>query len=134
MNSRERVIAAIEHREPDRVPVDLGGSIMSGIMAQALARIRPYLGLEARPPRVYEVFQMLGEVEPDMVERLGIDVLPVEPETLFFGLKRRNYKAWKLFDGTSVRVPGQFSVEDAGDALILHEGGDLEKPPGKSVV
>jgi hypothetical protein len=129
MNSRERVIAAIEHREPDRVPVDLGGSIMSGIMAQALARIRPYLGLEARPPRVYEVFQMLGEVEPDMVERLGIDVLPVEPETLFFGLKRRNYKAWKLFDGTSVRVPGQFSVEDAGDALILHEGGDLEKPP-----
>jgi len=129
MNSRERVIAAIEHREPDRVPMDLGGSIMSGIMAQALARVRPYLGLAARPPRVYEVYQMLGEVEPDMVERVGIDVLPVEPEALFFGLKRRDYKAWRLFDGTPVRVPGQFAVEDAGDALILHEEGDPGKPP-----
>jgi len=129
MNSRERVIAAIEHREPDRVPVDLGGSIMTGIMAQALARVRPYLGLEPRPPRVYEVFQMLGEVEPDMVERVGIDVLPVEPEAMFFGLKRRNYKAWMLFDGTQVRVPGQFNVEDAGDALILREEGDPANPP-----
>jgi len=129
MNSRERVIASIEHREPDRIPIDLGGSIMTGIMAQALARVRPYLGLEPRPPRVYEVFQMLGEVEPDMVERVGIDVLPVEPEAMFFGLKRRNYKAWNLFDGTPVRVPGQFNVEDAGDALILHEEGNPAKPP-----
>ncbi|MHB0936915.1 MAG: uroporphyrinogen decarboxylase family protein [Armatimonadota bacterium] len=128
MNSRERVIAVIEHREPDRVPVDLGGTIMSGIMAQALDKVRPFLGLESRPPRVYEVFQMLGEVEPDMVERVGIDVLPVEPETLFFGLKRRNYKAWTLFDGTPVRVPGQFNVVDTGDHLIIHDEGDPAKP------
>ena len=55
---------------------------MSGIMAQALVRLRRHLGLEERPVRVYEVFQMLGEVEPDVVDRLGIDVLPVEPLVL----------------------------------------------------
>ena len=111
MNSRERVIAAIEHREPDRVPVDLGATIMSGIMAQPLAALRRHLGLEARPPRVYEVYQMLGEVEQDLIERYGVDVLPVEPAAMFFGIRRENYKPWRLFDGTEVLVPGGFQVE-----------------------
>ncbi len=129
MTSRERVLAAIEHREPDRVPVDLGGTIMSGITALALGKLRRHLKLAERLPRVYEVYQMLGEVEPDLVERLGIDVLPVEPETLFFGLARRDFKPWKLFDGTMVLMPGQFAVEvgPEGDWL-LHEGGDPAKP------
>ena len=37
MTSRERVMAALEHREPDRIPLDLGGTIMTGIAVQALA-------------------------------------------------------------------------------------------------
>lgn len=127
MTSRERVIFAIEHREPDRVPVDLGGSIMSGIMAQALARLRGHNG-DPRPPRVYEVFQMLGELEPDEVEALGVDVLPVEPEILFFGLKRRDYRPWTLCDGTPVLMPGQFEVEDGGDDWLLHQEGDPAQP------
>jgi len=129
MTSRERVRQAIEHREPDRVPVDLGGSIMSGIMAQPLARLRRHLGLADRPPKVYEVFQMLGEVEPDLVERLGLDVLPVEPRSLFFNIPRENYKPWRLFDGTAVLVPGRFAVEtDAEGNWLLHDGGDPTKP------
>ena len=111
MTSRERVIAAIEHREPDRVPLDIGGTIMSGITVKALVNLRRALGLEDRLPKVYEVFQMLGEVEPDLVEALGIDVLPVEPSSLFFGLRREHYKPWTLFDGTRVLMPGQFNVD-----------------------
>ncbi len=53
MTSRERVRAALDFREPDRVPLDLGGSIMSGIMAHPLDALRKHLGLEARPVRVY---------------------------------------------------------------------------------
>lgn len=128
MTSRERVLAAIAHQEPDRVPVDLGGTIMSGIMAQALAKLREYAGISDRPPRVYEVYQMLGEMDPDEWDRYGIDVLPVEPETLFFGLKRRDYTPSTLFDGTAVLMPGEFAVEDGGEHWLLHEGGDPSKP------
>ena len=129
MTSRERVRAALSFREPDRVPLDLGGSIMSGIMAHPLDRLRRHLGLEPRPVKVYEVFQMLGEVEADLVERLGIDVLPVEPPVQFFGLRREGWKPWRLWDGTEVLVPGQFAVEiDPEGSLLLHTAGDPSRP------
>lgn len=129
MTSRERVLTALRHQEPDRVPLALGDTVMSGTMAQALDRLRRHLGLAARPVKVHEVFQMLGEVEMDVVDALGIDTLPVELPVLFFGLRRDNYKPWRLWDGTEVRVPGQFAVEtDASGNLRLHEGGDPARP------
>jgi len=129
MTSRERVLKALNHEEPDRVPIDLGGTIMSGIMAHALDRLRRHLGLAESPPKVYEVFQMLGEVEMDLVERLGVDVLPVEPPAQFFSLRRENYKPWQLWDGTEVLMSGEFRAEtDAAGDLLLHEGGDPAEP------
>jgi hypothetical protein len=129
MTSRERVLKALSFQEPDRVPLDLGGTIVSGIMAHALDRLRKYLGLELRPVKVYEALQMLGEVEMDVVERLGIDVLPLEPPLQFFGLRRENWKPWKLWDGTEVLVPGQFDVEvDTEGNWLLHTEGDHGKP------
>jgi hypothetical protein len=129
VTSRERVLKALSFQEPDRVPLDLGGSIMSGIMAHPLDRLRSHLGLEPRPVKVYEVFQMLGEVEADLVERLGIDVLPVEPPVQFFGLRREGWKPWRLWDGTEVLVPGQFAVEtDPEGSLLLHTAGDPARP------
>lgn len=129
MTSRERVRASLAHREPDRVPIDLGSNLTSGIMAHALDRLRAHLGFERRPVRVHEVFQMLGEVEMDVVERLGADILPVEPLVQFFGLRRENWKPWKLWDGTGVLVPGQFDVElDAEGGWLLHSGGDPTRP------
>ncbi len=129
MNSRERVLTAINHQEPDRVPIDLGGSIVSGIMAGALVRLRRHLGLDG-PVKVYDVFQMLGQVAFDLVERFELDLLPVEPEAIFFDhLPNRDYRPWKLFDGTEVLMPGAFAVEvsPAGDWL-MHEDCDPARP------
>jgi hypothetical protein len=129
VTSRERVLTALDFREPDRVPIDLGSNLQSGIMAHALDRLRRHLGLAARPVKVHEVFQMLGEVEPDVVERLGADVLPVEPLVQFFGLRREGWKPWRLWDGTEVLVPGQFDVETDDDGgWLLHAGGDRGRP------
>jgi hypothetical protein len=129
MTSRERVLKTLNFREPDRVPLDLGGSIMSGIMAHPLDRLRRHLRLEPRPVRVYEVFQMLGEVELDLIERLAIDVLPVEPPVQFFGLRREGWKPWRLWDGTEVLVPGQFAVQMSAEGdWLLHTAGDPSKP------
>jgi uroporphyrinogen-III decarboxylase len=130
MTSRERIIASIEHREPDRVPVDLGGSIMTGIAAKALSDFFVYKPLQKRRVKVYEIYQMLGEVEEEMLEYVQGDVLPLEPESIFFDIKRRGYKPGQLFDGTEVLLPEAFNVEVAenGD-WILHRGGAPEQPP-----
>ncbi|NPV53451.1 MAG: methyltransferase [Firmicutes bacterium] len=102
---------------------------MSGIMAEALHRLRRELGLEEGIVKVYDVFQMLGEVELDLVERFHVDVLPVEPPALFFGIRREDYKPWQLFDGTPVLVPGDFNVEIGADgSWLLHEGGKPSAP------
>jgi len=79
MTSRERVRAALAHREPDRVPFDLGGSCVTGIHARAYARLREALGLPAGEPRVGDIAQQLADVEPDVIEALGCDVRGVSP-------------------------------------------------------
>jgi uroporphyrinogen decarboxylase len=79
MTSRERVRAALDHREPDRIPFDLGGSRMTGIHIQAYARLRSALGLGPGRPRVVDVVQQLADVEADVTEALGCDVRAVLP-------------------------------------------------------
>lgn len=128
MNSRERVLTAINHQEPDRVPIDIGGSIVSGIMAGALTRFREHIGLST-PVKVYDCFQMLGEVTSDLVNQYDFDVLPVEPAAIFFDfLPSENHKPWTLFDGTEVLMPGNFAVEVSPEGhWLLHEDGDINK-------
>ena len=130
MTSRERVLAALNHKEPDRVPIDLGGSFVTGIAAQSLDRLRRRLGLEDRPVKVYDVMQMLGEVESDVAERLGVDVLPVEVPALTLGVRRGDWKPWRLFDGTDVLVPGQFDadVSPEGDWLLRSPARPMSPP------
>lgn len=129
MTSRERVLKAIDHEEPDRVPLDLGGSFVTGIHAQSLHHLRRRLGLEDRPVRVTDVMQMLGEVEMDLVERLHLDVLPIEPLEMQLGLSDPSLKTWQLFDGTEVFVPGDFDVELKGDEWVLHAGQGKQRRP-----
>ena len=54
MNSRERIVAALNHKETDKTPVDFSGHRSSGISAIAYARLRNYLGLPKKPIRVYD--------------------------------------------------------------------------------
>lgn len=130
LSSRERVIKSLNHEEPDRVPIDMGSTFVCGIMAQALDNLRKYLGLPDKKVKVYDIFQMLGEVEIDVIERLNLDILPIEAlYDEFFNFKRDNYKAWKLMDGTEVLMPGQFNVEvDNNGDWLLHEKADINKP------
>lgn len=77
--SRARVRAAIAHRAPDRVPFDLGGTRVTGIHARAYERLRPALGLEPREARIADVTQQLADVEPDVLDALGVDVRCLSP-------------------------------------------------------
>lgn len=130
MTSRERVLTALDHREPDRVPLDLGGTFCTGIAAQAVTQLRRQLGLADHPVKVYDLYQVLGEVELDLVERLGLDCLPVFPPTVTMGLRNEAWQTWTLMDGTQVMVPGSFEVEvtPAGDWLFYPQN-DRSRPP-----
>ncbi|MCX6067313.1 MAG: hypothetical protein NT121_16415, partial [Chloroflexi bacterium] len=61
MNSRERVLTAINHKEPDRVPFDMGGTVVTGIQAKAYRRLRQYLGLPEKEVVIIDMLQQLAQ-------------------------------------------------------------------------
>lgn len=132
MNSRERVLAAIHHREPDSVPLDLGGSAVSGMHVSSVYLLRQALGLDTpgTPVKVIEPYQMLGEIQPDLMDALGVDVVPLGSPRNLFGFRNENWKPWTFFDGTPVLVPEAFNTapEENGDILMYPEG-DRSAPP-----
>ena len=77
-NSHQRLLAALAHREPDKVPFDLGGTLVSGINVNALRNLRRELGLPGEPEVLDRVTQM-GETGDDVRQRLGVDVKSVRP-------------------------------------------------------
>lgn len=77
MSSRERVLLALEHREPDRVPYDLGTSGATGIHVSALRKVLPYLGFEAKDVRIGDIRGQLAELDDEIRSRLGVDTQAV---------------------------------------------------------
>ena len=80
MTSRERVTAAVNFREPDRVPIDLGGTRASGINAVVYDRLKRRMGIST-PTKLHDPMQILAELEPEMIDRLAVDVVPLEAAT-----------------------------------------------------
>jgi uroporphyrinogen decarboxylase len=81
MNSRERVLTALNHKEPDRVPFDMGGTVVTGIQAKAYRRLRQYLGLPEKEVTIIDMLQQLALVDDDVMQRLGVDVRNVSPRS-----------------------------------------------------
>jgi uroporphyrinogen decarboxylase len=76
--SNGRVLAALEHREPDRVPLDFGGAEVAGINVHTMRRMRRHLGLDEHVEVDAKVIQT-GVMDDDLIERLGVDVKIVPP-------------------------------------------------------
>lgn len=124
MTSKERVRAAVSHREPDRLPVDFGSSFITGIHCSVVAALRRHYGLEDRPVKVCEPYQMLGEVEEDLLEALGLDVQPIFPHRTIFGFPNEDWKPWRTPWGQDVLVSAHFvtSTDAPGNTFIYPEG------------
>jgi uroporphyrinogen decarboxylase len=102
MTSRERVLTALNHREPDRVPIDCSGHRSSGIAAMLYPKLRQFLGLPARPVRVYDPIQQLAILDDDILERFGIDTIELGRG---FALRDEDWADWVLPDGTPCEMP-----------------------------
>ncbi len=116
MNSRQRVLAALNHREPDRVPVDLSGHRSSGIAAMAYARLRRHLGLAERPIRVYDPLQQLAIVDEDVLDRFGVDTVELGRA---FAEGDECWADWILPDGTPCQMPIWALPERDGRRWVL---------------
>lgn len=132
MTSRERLLATLNRQPVDRVPVDFGGTRQSGIAASAYHALREHLGLRGRRPvRVFDLFQMLAEVEQDVAERFGADCVGLYRPEVAFGIRNERWKPWRLFDGTPVEVPGDFhpEIEPNGDWVLRRNGELIARMP-----
>lgn len=121
--SRERLADTLNHKQPDRIPIDFGGTSVTCMHANCIAALRDYYGLEKRPVRIHEPFQMLGFPDDDLQDAMGLDVVGVFPRTTMFGFPLEPCKIWD-FNGLEVLVPENFntSVDSKGDTLIYPEG------------
>ena len=131
MTSRERLQLTLNHNQPDRVPVDFGGTAVTGMHVAALSRLRQaILGEPNYRVKVVEPYQMLGEVDESLRHALGIDVVGLIPRTTLFGFENRTWKPFALFDGTEVAVPGDFNFTKNSDGdLLIYPTGDGTAPP-----
>jgi uroporphyrinogen decarboxylase len=78
-SSRERLLKALAHQEPNRVPLDLGSTQVTGIHVIAYQRLRQVLGLPPAEPQIYDYIQGLALPDPDVIDRLGMDVRGLFP-------------------------------------------------------
>ena len=108
MNHRERVIAAIRHRQPDRIPVDLGGMRSTGIMALAYAGLKAHLGISEGGIYVFDTMQQLALVEEPVRQRFGCDVVILDRGLL------AGWRDYRLPDGTPARICADFRTQPDG--------------------
>jgi len=132
MTSRERVALALNHQEPDRLPLDLGASPTTGMQVSSVYLLRQALKFDppGTPVKVVEPYQMLGEIKPDLMETLGVDVVPLPGPRTMFGFPNQGWKPWTLFDGTPVLIPEAFNTDPESDgSILMYPEGDRSVPP-----
>jgi hypothetical protein len=130
MTSRERLNATLNHRQPDRIPLDLGSTGVTGMHCASVAALRRHYGLEERPVRVWEPLQLLGIIDEDLQQALGVDVEGVFGRSTIFGFANEGWKPWRLPDGLEVLVSKRFNTTvDADGNTYIYPQGDMSAPP-----
>jgi hypothetical protein len=130
MTSYERVLASLNHRQPDKVPVDFGATPVTGMHVRIVSALRDHFGLEKRMVKAYEPYQMLGLIEADLQEALGVDIDGIPAYETMFGYPNENWKPWKFHDGFTVLVSEHFmSTVDADGSYLVYPKGDVNTPP-----
>jgi uroporphyrinogen decarboxylase len=123
MTSRERVRAALRHVEADRVPVDCGGTEVTGLHGIAYNRLKEHLSIADGKTQLFHVYMQLAKVEEPIRRRFSADVV-----RLSFEPKR--WKPWKLSDGAPCEVPEGWSplrLDDGSEVLMGLDGEPMIK-------
>lgn len=130
MTAKERIQKALNHETPDIVPVDFGSTSVTGIHCKVVEALREHYGLEKRPVRIIEPFQMLGEIESDLQEIIGTDCLPVFGKNNMFGIDETRLHEQITPWGQKVLIAEDIDLtpDDKGDVYVYAKG-DRSFPP-----
>ena len=123
MTSRERVRAALAGEEPDRVPLDCGGTEVTGLHGIAYNALKEHLGFKGGSTRLFHIYMQLAAVEASVRERFHGDVVRLSIEA-------KQWKPWTLADGSPCEVPEGWNpvrIEDGSEALMGMDGKPLIK-------
>ena len=131
MTSKERFDLTINHQQPDQLAVDFGSTPVTGIHVQSVENLRNYYGLENKPVRVIEPYQMLGEVDQELIDVMGIDVVGAWGKNDLFGIY--NHEPFIEFItnwGQNVLVPEGFRTEkEENGSVLVYPEGDISVSP-----
>jgi len=116
MTSRERILAAISHREPDHVPLDLGATPSSGISAIAYNNLKKHLGITTGHTRIFDVVQQVVQPETEILDRFGVDVLDIGR---VFNENDTDWYDITLADGSVGQYPVWFRPEKQSDGSCI---------------
>ncbi len=131
MTGKERLETTLNHEQPDRVCVDIGGTWVSGMHVSVVSRLRQaVLGDSDYCVKVPEPYQMLGQIDDELRSALGIDVIGRGGRTSLIGTDERGWKPFTMFDGTEVLVPHNLNttVDEATGDLLGYPEGDTSAP------
>ena len=110
MNSRERILSAINHIQPDKVPIDLGSSTVTGISAIAYNNLKRHLKIESKT-RVFDVVQQLANVDMEVLNLFGVDALDINRVST----EGNDWYDVELSDGSKAQYPSWFRPVRADD-------------------
>lgn len=117
MNSRERVILSLKHREPDRIPIDFGGTDSTGITAIAYNNLKKFLGIKDDVTRIQNISLQLAEPEEEILEMFTSDVISLD-RTLPPSINTNvNWQEWALNDDSKAMVPTSFRASIGNTAI-----------------
>ncbi len=120
--------------QPDRLVVDFGSTSVTGIHALAIENLRKYYSLENKPVRITDPYQMLGEVDDELIEIMGVDAVAARGRNNGFGFYNHEPLMEYLTPwGQKVLVPEGFrtTYDEKGDVLMYPEGDLSATPSGR---
>lgn len=129
-NSREEFLQTINHRQPSRVVVDFGSTGVTGIHVRIVEMLREHFGLEKRPVKVVEPYQMLGEIDDELLDAMNIDVIGIGGPKNMFGIRNEGWKPDRTFWGQEVLFPRDFNYTcNSNGDILIHPEGDTSASP-----
>ncbi len=128
--SRERVLQALNHQNSDCIPVDFGSTAVTGIHCRIVEALRAYYGLEPKPVKIVDTFQMLGEVDEELAELIGVDCVGIGGAKDIFNLDVTRLHEQITPWGQRVLVPQNMDLSpDREGDVYVYAGGDKQYPP-----
>lgn len=129
MTPRQRILTAIAHKEPDRVPVDLGSTASSGISAIAYSNLKKHLAIHTGHTRIYDVVQQLAQPEDDILDRFSIDVVDIGR---MFNTADEDWYDITMPNGDPAQYPAWFtpvSCDDGAWEVFAEDGTKIARMP-----